>query len=254
MIRVLAAAIVLAVPLVGRASPRAEFAARVGAKPRDVSDVMGYRVVGPRTVSRVVFGRVKTAHGRPAQAVVVHCAAGTCRSRRFYWGKVDSLRPMALVDLAGAPGPLWRGRVVAGGSYTYRELHTRGKRWPALVLRTRYIDMSQPRGKRPPRRMRQRAPVTERVLIVSLRAADWQRALVFNAISLRRGRYGHGHSSGFTLVRGKGKVRDIIESRRRHLGYRSRCRRPKPTKHRHVFDGSRYQQQSSGVGLSSGCH
>lgn len=212
-----------------------------------IEPVLRFRISGANVVDRVDVKLRRGAHDIEIRV----CSRGRCSTR--FVSVVDRVQGGRVVDLAGAPTNLNSGFNRAR-SREYR-LRVGAKRWPVLVLRT--YSRTQPKTKLPLRNRRgypRGSQIRNQLILISLRRRDYRRALLFRKETKVRGAYGHGHSSGFTLVRGTGRVLEIAESRRRLLGYRSRCRPPNPTRHRHVLTNGRFRKRRAPPSRSSGCH
>ncbi len=265
MVRLLLVVAAVALPAtVFAQKPAKDYASEVGVTPFVVEGAFGFDTDRGRAVDRVIIGRHTASYGQTARAVLIACGADNkCFKRIYSLGNGQRVVAAKVIDLAGAPTSL-RGLLGDRGGKYYRRLNTRTARWPVLVLRTYWTEKDKPRERALTKERARRgglAPGSGRwvprrrrsLILLSLRRADFQRALLFRREAVRRGNYGHGQHSTFTLVRGKGRALELNESRQRVLGNGSKCIPPKPTTHRWALTNNRYRERRTKIGMRSGC-
>lgn len=207
-----------------------------------VTAARGVRLEGVRDYQQMVVGTYHEGEWDQHVLILMRCGKTQCTGKTVWLGN-EKPELQALIDLAGAPGPLdQRTRIdLEHRGDWHLTLEGKGKKFPALVLAVREEKVTTGGS-----RFRGTVKGSERhhkLLVISLRKSEEAAPRIAQLATVDTYPSGAGVTSSYALVRsGKQRVLDIAGTSQGQIENDSACLRPEPVEHLWKFKGGRYEQ------------
>lgn len=236
--RVLLAIVLMALPRVAEARHEANFAHFLGVAESEVKDVVGY-LLPPGHNTHLLVGKLTRKDVVQDALVIMRCTSKQCTGRAVRLELGAKVQLLGLVDLEGTPGAI-SGRPEMPPGYRGQDKRIEGKRmkFPALVVKLSREEKptQETRGKR----QVEGTHHEETVLLLSLRKSDQPGTQLLLVQTRDIYPSGAGNSTWLSLVKGKGKVLDVLAHEQSEIERTSHCMRPKPYEYRLIFEKVAY--------------